>query len=328
MARRLVTQQDVNQAANTLLESGKRPSTIGVHRILSRGSFTTIGNYLKQWERENPEEPAVAMVDDDVPEALAGDADQFVGKLWTLAKKLAHEQLASERDDLQQREEEFHEEMKQVVDSANDALERADELEERLQTEIENHEKEREKRRNLESQLALRTAALERAEKDVEKLDTKLEAVSAKYEAKLEEVTRLNSETSRLNSDVTRLNGELEQKKQEIERLSQKQAITDASLGDEKSKNKALEDRLKQLQQAEQERASELDNAKEQAQQLAQQNANISGQLEERTRQMAHLESRLLEAISANEEMKKASETTAKNQQATGSGQSRGKGQK
>ncbi|MDU7588476.1 MAG: DNA-binding protein [Acidovorax sp.] len=131
MARKLISREDVFNAANDLQASGKRPTILGVYKLLGRGSYTTITNYLKQWEKENPN--AEIVEDVELPEVIANDANVFVGKLWNIAKNHADAQVQAERDALRARELELNEETQQAVDIANEHSERIESLEEQLE---------------------------------------------------------------------------------------------------------------------------------------------------------------------------------------------------
>lgn len=308
MARKLVATQDVYEAADEMVRAGKRPTTIGIHRMLGRGSYTTIGNYLKQWEEENEalEDSEPTAIDEDLPASIGKDADLFVRKLWMLARNHENALLQSERDAFLQRESELQEEVQGVVDGSNDMNERIEDLEQELQDSRESHEKEREARIEAERQASLNEAALNRAQTDLAALGDKLDALTGKYEVKLEEVARLNGDVSKLNADVERLNREVDQGKHENERLSQKQANTEASLGTEKSNNVSLERQVRQLQELAEERKAESNRSMEETQRLAGENANLSGQLKERARQMGQLETWLEKALEKVESLKSA----------------------
>lgn len=315
MARKLVAEQDVYEAADEMARAGKTPTTIGVHRILGRGSYTTIGNYLKQWEEDHAsstEESNTPLIDEEVPESLGQDVELFVRKLWVLARNHENAQLQSERDALQQQELEIQEEVQGVVDASNDMKERMDDLEQALQASRESHEKERDARIEAQRQASVNEAELNRAKKDLAALEEKLNSLTGKYEAKLEEVARLNGDVSKLNSDVERLNRDVEHKKQETERLSQKQANTESLLNTEKSNNVTLEQEVRQLQQKLKEGKAENQDLAKDAQRLAGENANLSGQLEERARQMSQLETRLEKTLEQVESLKMAQYTAGK----------------
>lgn len=308
MARKLVSQQDVYAAAEEMLQAGKKPSTIGIHRILGRGSYTTIGQYLKQWEEEVGslgqivETPA----EEPVPSSISKDAELFIRKLWVMACKHEHDQLEKERAALNRRELEIQEEAQKVVDASNKMQERVEKLEEELQNKNALHEKELNARIQAERSAAISEAALNRTQNDLASLEEKLSAANTKYETKLEEVATLNSTVSRLNEDISRLNRDLEQEKEQLESLRQKQANTDASLNEEKSKNKRLQEQLHQLQKKEQEQRSELNDVNAEKLRLASENANLLGRLEECSRQIIQLENRLQQSIETIEALKAA----------------------
>ena len=131
MARKLISRDDVFNAANDMQGAGKRPTILGIYKLLGRGSYTTISNYLKQWEQESP---AIEIVEDlELPEVIANDAELFIGKIWSLAKNHADTSVQAERDALRMREQELSAEAQQAVDIANEHSERVEQLEELLE---------------------------------------------------------------------------------------------------------------------------------------------------------------------------------------------------
>lgn len=109
MAAPLVTIEDVFTAANDLKAAGQKVSILNIHKIVGRGSFTTISNFLRKWEGENKHEPlAQELV---IPEVFAGESEMFIRKLWKMAMDSAEVLVQGERDLLRAREAEINQEL-------------------------------------------------------------------------------------------------------------------------------------------------------------------------------------------------------------------------
>ena len=136
MAKKLITEQDVFDAAQEITATGETPSTLTIHKALGRGSYSTIQKYLKVWEQSDAAHdaridtlPAVVTL----PDALADDAASFGKKLWKVANDLAEAKLDQERLQLNNLKETFETSTQQAVDYADECNNRADTADEALE---------------------------------------------------------------------------------------------------------------------------------------------------------------------------------------------------
>lgn len=93
MARALVTQEAVAEAAAQLLASGEEPTIIAVQARIGGGSFSTVKKHLDAWKEAQAAQPAPVAV----PPAVQERADAFGRAVWQAALALAEQQIAQAR---------------------------------------------------------------------------------------------------------------------------------------------------------------------------------------------------------------------------------------
>lgn len=278
MARKIISREDVFNAANDLVANDQRPTILAVHKLIGRGSFTTISNYLKQWESEHTVESS-AHLDVDLPEVIASDAQVFVKRLWSIATNHADAQIQHERDALRQREGEVQEEMKQAVDMANESADRIEQLEEQA-TAQERAYKELEARLGeAEKNLDRSAADLARSRENGADLAKQLQA--AKQEA----------DTARTERAVVQQR--LMQAEEQTSTIERKCATLEGALEAEKGKNIGLTERLQSMQEERETVKAELATVEKENRQLLQDKGMLAGQLQEKDRQARQLEDRM-----------------------------------
>jgi hypothetical protein len=96
MARPIVTQVLVNQAADALAAAGEETAIITVQEQIGGGSYTTVKRFLAVWKAQQAQPPAV-----EVPEAIAASGTAFVRELWSAAVALADERTQQIRAEAQ-----------------------------------------------------------------------------------------------------------------------------------------------------------------------------------------------------------------------------------
>src|SRR6266545_5165017 len=98
MARAIVTQAAVVEAADALAAAGEEPTIITVQGRIGGGSYTTVKRYLEEWkaQRQITRQPMI-----EIPDAIAAKGDEFVRSLWAAAATLADERLAQAREETQ-----------------------------------------------------------------------------------------------------------------------------------------------------------------------------------------------------------------------------------
>lgn len=92
MAKPIVTQELVSEAADALVAGGEEPSIISVQARVGGGSYTTVKRYLDTWRQQRVAAPAAS-----APPAIAEQGAALVRELWASAQALADEQVAEVR---------------------------------------------------------------------------------------------------------------------------------------------------------------------------------------------------------------------------------------
>ena len=98
MARAIVTQAAVFEAADALAAAGEEPTIITVQERIGGGSYTTVKRYLEEWkaQRQTARQPAV-----EIPDEIAAKGDEFVRSLWATAAGLADQRAQQAREEAQ-----------------------------------------------------------------------------------------------------------------------------------------------------------------------------------------------------------------------------------
>jgi predicted RNase H-like nuclease (RuvC/YqgF family) len=97
MARAIVTQALVNEAADALAAAGEEPAIISVQEKIGGGSYTTVKRFLAAWKTQQEAQPPAI----EVPEAIATRGATFVRELWSAAAALAEQHSAQVREEAQ-----------------------------------------------------------------------------------------------------------------------------------------------------------------------------------------------------------------------------------
>jgi len=105
MARAIVTQAAVFEAADALSAAGDEPTIITVQERIGGGSYTTVKRYLEEWktQQQNTRQPAV-----EIPDAITAKGGEFVRSLWAAAATLADERVDQAREEAQRQVAEAH----------------------------------------------------------------------------------------------------------------------------------------------------------------------------------------------------------------------------
>jgi chromosome segregation ATPase len=113
-----VSKEEVAAAAQAVRDTGKKPTLQRVREHLGRGSYTTIGEYLKAWKAtDTTSEPAMT---EPVPTSLDERMQALRSELWTHAVELANGRLAAERQSLEAERTRFEVEMREASELADD----------------------------------------------------------------------------------------------------------------------------------------------------------------------------------------------------------------
>jgi Plasmid replication region DNA-binding N-term len=95
MARFLVTQEMVSEAAAALEGEGMDPSIRNVQARIGGGSFSTVKRYLDAWEEQQTAKPVATVV---MPPEIATKAEEWVRALWATATAQAQREAQAIKD--------------------------------------------------------------------------------------------------------------------------------------------------------------------------------------------------------------------------------------
>ncbi|MCG8313791.1 MAG: DNA-binding protein [Pseudomonadales bacterium] len=135
MGRSYVSESEVFEAARELVSRGEQPTTLKLHQVIGRGSYTTLSKYLKIWEASPEAIEAKAdqlPAEIEVPAELMEDTVTLAKKVWTAAKNKADETLEIERKALAEAQKKYDLEVEQAVNMSDMAIAKSEELEGRL----------------------------------------------------------------------------------------------------------------------------------------------------------------------------------------------------
>ena len=98
MAKAIVTQALVNEAAEALMGEGTEPSILNVQARIGGGSYSTVKRYLDVWKARCA--AALAEVK-DIPPEVEARGKELTASLWTLASAQANRQAQAAREEAQ-----------------------------------------------------------------------------------------------------------------------------------------------------------------------------------------------------------------------------------
>ena len=93
MAKTIVTQSLVDEAADALIAAGEEPTIVSVQARIGAGSYTTVKRHLDKWREQRTRVSVV-----EAPPEITERGATFVRDLWTAAVALAEKQLAVTRE--------------------------------------------------------------------------------------------------------------------------------------------------------------------------------------------------------------------------------------
>jgi len=220
MARAIVTQAAVLEAADALAAAGEEPTIITVQERIGGGSYTTVKRYLEEWkaQRQTNRQPAI-----EIPDTVASKGSDFVRSLWAAAAALADERVTQAREEAQHQVEM----VRAALADAEAAIGRLDaEGEEQSQRLTDQQHSIEQLRVDLDQARSAANVAEARASEQEQRVDDLRRELAMAHQ----QVTRLNKELAQARAaelDHARMSGELaamERQLQEqaalIERLS------------------------------------------------------------------------------------------------------------
>jgi len=97
-----LTESEVHEAAQSLINESQVVSSLSLLRILGRGSLTTITKYMSSFNQNNAELNKLTPSFTEIPESLARSTRLLAIKIWAESQEIANQELESQREVLQQ----------------------------------------------------------------------------------------------------------------------------------------------------------------------------------------------------------------------------------
>lgn len=95
MARQIVTQPAVNEAAEALVAEGSEASIVDVQSRIGGGSYSTVKRFLDVWKQARAEAATAAP---DTPPEVQAKGQEFARAVWALASREAQREVQQTRD--------------------------------------------------------------------------------------------------------------------------------------------------------------------------------------------------------------------------------------
>lgn len=96
MARQIVTQQAVTEAAEVLTVEGAEPSIVAVQARIGGGSYSTVKKFLDVWKQERAEAATAAP---ETPAEVQAKGQEFARIVWALASREAQAEAQQAKDE-------------------------------------------------------------------------------------------------------------------------------------------------------------------------------------------------------------------------------------
>ena len=98
MARQIVTQQAVKEAAEALVAEQNEPSIVAVQQRIGGGSYSTVKRALDIWKQERAKEEDAAP---HTPAEVQAKGQEFARAVWTLASREAQREVLLAKNEAQ-----------------------------------------------------------------------------------------------------------------------------------------------------------------------------------------------------------------------------------
>lgn len=132
-----LTEQEVHQAVQNLIDSGETVSSLSLLRALGRGSLTTITKYMSTFnlnvDNQYTEQPSLV----DIPETLFRSTKLLAIKIWNESQEIANKELENQREILQQAAKLSADRVKEAEIFSDEQSKRLEEIERSYGQEIE-----------------------------------------------------------------------------------------------------------------------------------------------------------------------------------------------
>lgn len=190
MAKHIVTESTVHEAADSLQSAGVTPTTITVQERTG-GSFTTVQRHLKTWQEARARDAAAAP---DTPAALNAKAAAFIRALWVEATTIA-------RDDVRHTQEQAAQEVARIQAELSEAKQVIERLEALDATQAQQLDEQSAALRKSEQELMQATVL----GRQVPELQRALDAVHTELDTARQEALRRAVEFGKLQGETEAL---------------------------------------------------------------------------------------------------------------------------
>jgi hypothetical protein len=95
MARQIVTQELVNEAASALVAEGAEPSIVSVQARIGGGSYSTVKRFLDVWRQQRVD---VAITAPEMPQEIEAKGREFARVVWVIASQQAQRDAQAAKD--------------------------------------------------------------------------------------------------------------------------------------------------------------------------------------------------------------------------------------
>jgi DNA repair exonuclease SbcCD ATPase subunit len=186
MARQGLSEQQVFNAAQALLDEGQNITVASIRDKLGSGSYSTISSHLAKWREANDNsKPA------DIPE-MPASVDNALRHVWALAWKEAQALIKTEREGLSAAKREIEREKKdmaaEIARLEAEITTQGDELK-NVRTNLAEKEKSLSEAQNANNNLKIENARLDERVKLLENRAGELKEELAKLHSRLQEAT-------------------------------------------------------------------------------------------------------------------------------------------
>lgn len=96
MARQIVTQNAVTEAAEALIVEGAEPSIVAVQARIGGGSYSTVKKFLDVWKQQRAEAATAAP---ETPAEVQAKGQEFARIVWALASREAQAEAQQAKDE-------------------------------------------------------------------------------------------------------------------------------------------------------------------------------------------------------------------------------------
>ena len=215
MAARLINKEDVAEACKSIVASGEQPTTVKIHKILGKGSFSTIQKFILLWKESDEARdiqleqlPAVVQL----PAEFLEGSESFLKSIYQLAEQQHASKVVQIKADSEQLINTARDEAQESVEYAESIGEENEQLKEQVKLSSD-------RVTDLEKENGGLLRKVEATEQDNTELSTSL----ADAEASIKQLTE---SLSKYKTDLALSAQSLEQSKSELMKVESNHSST------------------------------------------------------------------------------------------------------